>query len=128
MVGALRRQVDELSINVDFIEPPGVSFEEVNRLMNQARMGVVCGIEDGAPAILTEYMLAGIPVLANDRLCCGLQYITPMTGRMASAENFHEGISDMLERLQAFDPRETVLANWTWPHSLKKLRAFIDKT
>ncbi|WP_427146020.1 glycosyltransferase [Rhizobium leguminosarum] len=126
MMGTLRREVGELGINVDFIDPPGVPFEEVNRLMNQARIGAVCGIDDGAPAILTEYMLAGIPVLANSQLRCGLQFITPETGRVASPEKFHEGIRDMLGRLGTFKPREVVLANWTWPHSLRKLRPFLD--
>ncbi|WP_062941070.1 glycosyltransferase [Rhizobium leguminosarum] len=125
MMDTLRSEVGELGINVDFIDPPGVPFAEVNRLMNQARIGVVCGIDDGAPAILTEYMLAGIPVLANSQLRCGLQFITPETGLVASPEKFHEGIRDMLGRLGTFKPREVVLANWTWPHSLRKLRPFI---
>ncbi|MBY3318623.1 glycosyltransferase family 4 protein [Rhizobium laguerreae] len=125
MMDTLRSEVGELGINVDFIGPPGVPFAEVNRLMNQARIGVVCGIDDGAPAILTEYMLAGIPVLANSQLRCGLQFITPETGLVASPEKFHEGIRDMLARLETFKPREVVLANWTWPHSLRKLRPFI---
>lgn len=127
MANALRRQASELGINVDFIGPPGVPFEEVNRLMNQARIGVVCGVDDGAPAILTEYMLAGIPVLANSELRCGLQYIKPTTGRVASAEKFHEGIVDLLGRLETFNPREVVLANWTWPHSVRKLRRFMAR-
>jgi glycosyltransferase involved in cell wall biosynthesis len=125
MADEFRQQVTELGINVDFIGPPGVPFTDVNRLMNQARMGVVCGVDDGAPAILTEYMLAGIPVLANDRLSCGLQYITPGTGRTASEENFHEGIRTMLGEVDSFRPRDIVLANWTWPHSQLKLERLI---
>ncbi|KAA0687368.1 glycosyltransferase [Neorhizobium sp. P12A] len=125
MMPALRHQVDEFGINVDFIDPPGVPLDEVNRLMNQARIGVVCGVDDGAPAILTEYMLAGIPVLANSRLRCGLQYIRSNTGRMATAEEFHEGIRYMLGRLPTFSPRGAVLANWIWPHSVRKLKSII---
>ena len=53
--------------------------------MNRARFGVVCGVDDGAPAILTEYMLAGLPVLANAELRCGLQYILPETGHDRAA-------------------------------------------
>ncbi len=122
---ALRARALELQIDVDFIGPPGVPFPEVNRLMNQARIGVVCGVDDGAPAILTEYMLAGLPVLANSALTCGLQYITPQTGRVASAEHFHDGISAMLQTLSTFSPRQTVIDHWTWPHSVKKLRALM---
>lgn len=122
----LRKHVDHLGINVDFLGPPGVPFDEVNRLMNQARIGVVCGVDDGAPAILTEYMLAGIPVLANRALSCGLQYITPATGGMADADEFHSGIRDLLNRADTLHPRDVVLANWTWPHSIRRLRSLIE--
>jgi glycosyltransferase involved in cell wall biosynthesis len=122
----LRARASELRIDVDFIGPPGVPFAEVNRLMNMAKIGVVCGVDDGAPAILTEYMLAGLPVLANSALACGLQYITPQTGRAAPADDFHIGISNMLKDLSGFSPRETVLDNWTWPHSARKLKMLID--
>lgn len=121
----LRRYAADIKINVDFIGPPGVPFSEVNRLMNLAKIGVVCGVDDGAPAILTEYMLAGLPVLANSELRCGLQYITPQTGRVASAEQFHEGIRTMLEMAPDLDPRQVVIDNWTWHHSVEKLRELI---
>jgi glycosyltransferase involved in cell wall biosynthesis len=118
----LQRYARELEIDVDFVGPPGVPFAEVNRLMNLAKIGVVCGVDDGAPAIITEYMLAGLPVLANSALSCGLQYITPQTGQVASAEQFHEGIKTMLENASTFSPRQAVIDNWTWPHSVDKLR------
>lgn len=125
MTNELHQKASSMGINVDFVDPPGVSFHEVNRLMNQARVGVVCGIDDGAPAILTEYMLAGIPVLANSELRCGLQYITPETGRTASAGSFHEVLLEMLTHTQTFRPRETVQKNWIWPHSIRKLQTII---
>jgi glycosyltransferase involved in cell wall biosynthesis len=125
--GELRRRASDLGINVDFVGPPGVPFSEVNRLMNTARIGVVCGVDDGAPAILTEYMLAGLPVLANSALTCGLQYILPENGRTASAEEFHTAILHMLRILADFSPRQTVLDNWTWPHSIRKLQAYIAR-
>lgn len=119
----LRGRAEGLGIDVDFVGPPGVPFAEVNRLMNTAKMGVVCGVDDGAPAILTEYMLAGLPVLANSALSCGLQYITPATGGTATEDEFHIGISDVLSHLGTFTPRETVQANWTWPHTIQRLKA-----
>jgi glycosyltransferase involved in cell wall biosynthesis len=124
----LRMQAAELGINIDFIGPPGVAYDEVNRLINLAKIGVVCGVDDGAPAILTEYMLAGLPVLANEELTCGLQYISPQTGRIARAGDFHLGLTDMLENLESFSPRQAVLDNWTWPHSVRKLRALISQS
>ena len=122
----LRDGAASLGLNIEFVGPPGVSHDKVNRLMNRARVGVVCGIDDGAPAILTEYMLAGLPVLANAGLRCGLQYITGRTGMTAKAENFADALSYMLRTPEAFSPREEVLQRWTWDHSVKKLVDLID--
>ncbi len=51
---ALRARAAERCLAIDFVGPPGVPHDEVNRLMNRARFGVVCGRDDGAPAILTD--------------------------------------------------------------------------
>jgi glycosyltransferase involved in cell wall biosynthesis len=92
MADHLRRRAAETRLNVDFVGPPGVPYEEVNQLMNRARFGVACGVEDGAP-VPTEYMLAGLPVLANEALCCGLQFMIPETGITAPAERFANAIT-----------------------------------
>lgn len=125
---ALRARATAENLSIDFVGPPGVPIDEVNRLMNRARFGVVCGVEDGAPAILTEYMLAGLPVLANEALACGLQYIRPDTGMTASAEDFADAIMTMRATYDAFSPREAVLSNWTWPHSLRRLAQIVSST
>lgn len=122
----LRRRAADLAIDVDFVGPPGVGFEEVNRLMNQAKVGVVCGVDDGAPAILTEYMLSGLPVLANAELRCGLQYILPETGRTAEPSRFHEALVSLIDDAPAMDPRAAVLARWTWPHTMQRLAGLIN--
>jgi glycosyltransferase involved in cell wall biosynthesis len=120
----LRQDAAARGLDVDFVGPPGVSHAEVNRLINQARVGVVCGVDDGAPAILTEYMLAGLPVVANAELRCGLQYILPETGIVAPAERIELAIVDALQRTD-FRPRETVLDRWAWPNSISKFAALI---
>ncbi|WP_233280522.1 glycosyltransferase family 4 protein [Devosia rhizoryzae] len=120
----LRHQAAERGLDVEFVGPPGVSHAEVNRLMNAARVGVVCGVDDGAPAILTEYMLAGLPVVANAELRCGLQYILPQTGIAVPGDRFEQGIIEALGRSD-FSPRQTVLDRWTWPHSISKLADLI---
>lgn len=120
----LRRDARDRNLDVDFVGPPGVSHAEVNVLMNQARVGVVCGSDDGAPAILTEYMLAGLPVVANAELRCGLQYILPQTGIAASPDRFETGIIEALSRTD-FAPRATVIERWAWPHSIRKLAGLI---
>ncbi|MDM9649118.1 glycosyltransferase [Rhizobium sp. S163] len=121
LVDAFRAQTSELGLDVEFIGPPGVGYDDVNRYMNQSRIGVVCGVDDGAPAILTEYMLAGIPVLANSKLACGLQYITRETGLAVDGALFSQGIVEMLSRVSDFSPRQTVCENWLWPSSIEKL-------
>ena len=123
----LRARVDKLGISVDFVGPPGVGFAEVNRLMNLARIGVVCGVDDGAPAILTEYMLAGLPVLANSRLTCGLQFITPATGRMADEDRFPIVLREMLADIDSFNPRETVSRNWSWPITVARFDTLVNE-
>jgi glycosyltransferase involved in cell wall biosynthesis len=124
---ALRADAAARGLNVTFVGPPGVSHDEVNRLMNTARIGIVCGVDDGAPAILTEYMLAGLPVLANDALRCGLQYIRPDTGMTAPAHRFAEAIAQMLAMPDRFNPRAAVLGNWTWEQSIRKLAGLVHE-
>ncbi|MDB5536805.1 MAG: hypothetical protein JWQ65_1680 [Devosia sp.] len=121
---ALRDDAAARGLDVDFVGPPGVPHAEVNRLMNLAKVGVVCGENDGAPAILTEYMLAGLPVVANAALRCGLQYILPQTGLIAPAETFEHAILAASDSPQ-FAPRQAVLDRWSYPHSIAKLAALI---
>ncbi|SFV38476.1 Glycosyl transferases group 1 [Devosia crocina] len=122
----LRAEAHALGVEVDFIEPPGVSHADVNRLMNETRVGVVCGVEDGAPAILTEYMLAGLPVVANAELACGLQYITPETGIAAPAERFEHALIEAIDHPDRFSPRQTVLDCWTWPHTTARFEQLLS--
>jgi glycosyltransferase involved in cell wall biosynthesis len=121
----LRQRAAAMGLAVDFVGPPGVPYPEVNRLMNQARVGVVCGVDDGAPAIITEYMLAGLPVVANAELCCGLQYILPQTGVVAPGDALELGIIEALDRTD-FDPRQTVIDRWSWQHSIAALKALVE--
>lgn len=125
MADDLRRRARDQALSVEFVGPPGIAIDEVNRLMNRARFGVVCGVDDGAPAILTEYMLAGLPVLANAALSCGLQFITPETGITATADGFADAIMRLRRTAGRYRPRDIVLQRWTWPHSVDRLRALL---
>ena len=127
LAGEYRDHCAQRGLNVDFIGPPGISFADVNVCMNRARIGLVCGRDDGAPAILTEYMLAGLPVIANADLACGRQFITPETGVLAREEDFHNAIASMLARAPAPDPRPHALKHWAWPGTVKRFRALIEQ-
>ena len=125
--GRLRHEALKQGLDVEFVGPPGVDYREVNRLMNLARVGVVCGRDDGAPAILTEYMMAGLPVVANADLACGLQYILPDTGLVASEDRFAEAIIAAIDHPDQFAPRRAVLDRWAWPHSIARLAPLLRK-
>jgi glycosyltransferase involved in cell wall biosynthesis len=126
-VEKLRHAAAELELDVDFVGPPGVGYPEVNRLMNLAKVGVVCGRDDGAPAILTEYMLAGLPVVANADLACGLQFIQPETGLVAAEDQFAEAIIQVIDHPEQFAPRQAVVDRWAWPRSIARLKPLLRK-
>ncbi|VDS09787.1 Glycosyl transferases group 1 [Paracoccus haematequi] len=109
-------------LDLEIVGPPGVPHAEVNRQINRARVGVVCGVDDGAPAILTEYQLAGLPVLANARLSCGLQFVTPETGIAAhEGADFAEALDRLLRDHARYDPRDVALSRWGWQPSMAVL-------
>lgn len=121
----LRADAARRGLDVEIVGP--MPHDEVNRQINRARVGVVCGRDDGAPAILTEYMLAGLPVLANADLTCGLQYITPETG-LAAAEGpaFAAALRRLIDTADRYDPRPVALDRWGWPASIARLNAEIE--
>lgn len=125
--GEYRERADREGLDLEIVGPPGVSHDEVNRQINRARVGVVCGESDGAPAILTEYALAGLPVLANARLCCGLQFVTPETGLAAEEGTpFAYALDRLLRDHERYQPREFVLSRWGWQASIDTLSRELD--
>lgn len=125
MTGELAMQAQARGLHVDWRGPVG--HDEVNALVNRARVGVVCGVQDGAPAILTEYMLAGLPVLANAGLVCGLDYIRPETGLAAPEAEFAAALAHLIENHGNFTPRRVVQERWTWRHSVLRLASLIEQ-
>jgi glycosyltransferase involved in cell wall biosynthesis len=117
-----RERAAREGLDLEIVGPPGVSHDEVNRQINRARVGVVCGQDDGAPAILTEYQLAGLPVLANARLSCGLQFVTPETGIAAyEGADFAEALDRLLRDYARYDTRDVALTRWGWQTSMAVL-------
>lgn len=123
----LRDQIDRRWLDITCIGPPGIAPPVLNALMNRARIGVVCSEREGAPALLTEQMLAGLPVLANARLGRGLRHIRPATGAVAAPEGFHEGILDLLARAPTLAPRDVAAARWGWRASAARLAELLDE-
>lgn len=62
--------------------------EDLNRIMNQSRIGFVPSVMDAAPRVILEFMSAGVPVLLNSAILGGRDYITPETGVLAPEHEF----------------------------------------
>lgn len=121
----LRAEIARRGLDVEVVGPPGVSHDAVNRLINRARVGVVCGEADGAPAILTEYQLAGLPVLANARLSCGLAHVPPEAGEIAEPGAPFAAALDRLLSGPPRDPRAAAIARCGWRASIARLASEI---
>lgn len=121
------REAARRGLDVQIVGPPGVSHAEVNQLINRARIGLVCGRDDGAPAILTEYQLAGLPVLANAGLVCGLQYVTTETGLSAApGADFAAAMGYLIDHAEEYAPRPVAIERWGWRASIAKLLSEVD--
>ena len=66
-------------------------------------------------------------MLANSGLTCGLQFITPATGRMADEDRFPIVLREMLADIDSFRPREAVLHSWAWPRTAERFAALIGE-
>lgn len=127
LVPQLREDIRTRGLDVEIVGPPGIGHDAVNSQINRARLGVVCGVDDGAPAILTEYQLAGLPVLANAGLRCGLQFVLPETGLAAEpGAPFAAAMDHLLSASVALRPREVALARWGWRSGIARLTRTID--
>ena len=106
----LERMAAELEINVEFVGR--VSKDEVNRYVNQSRIGVTCAKRDAAPRVVLEYMAADVPVLVNSELLAGTRYVGPTAGLVRPPEEFHLGIAEILDNYESFSPRSHLLAHY----------------
>ena len=100
-------------LGVDATFAGNVTPDEVNRYMNQSRMGVICSEEDAVPRAMLEYMAADIPVMVNSRLRVGTRYVGPKAGLLREAQDFASGIEEILDDPGRFRPREHLLENFS---------------
>lgn len=107
----LEQLADELGISVTFVGQ--VPKSDVNRYVNESRIGVMCSERDTAPRALLEYLATDIPVVVNARLRAGLQYVGSEAGVVSEPESFHEGIAHVLDNLDSYTPREYLLKHFS---------------
>jgi glycosyltransferase involved in cell wall biosynthesis len=69
--------------------------QELNRVMNSARIGFVPSLMDAAPRVIMEFMAAGVPVLLNSAILGGRDYVTRETGVLAAESEFVRAAQQM---------------------------------
>ena len=114
----MKQWTHELGIQVAFVGE--VPKEEVNRLMNQCRMGVMCAEDDAAPRVILEYMAADLPVLVNKKLLAGARYVGPEAGMVVPPEKFAHGIRSILQNLDRYQPRRYYLEHFSKPKVVER--------
>ena len=114
----LERLAAELNLSVHFTGE--VPKEEVNRYINQSRIGVMCAVLDAAPRAILEYMAAGVPVLVNAKLWAGARYVGPGAGLVKSSEEFHLGMAELLDNYQSYSPRAYYLEHYAFDKVMEK--------
>jgi glycosyltransferase involved in cell wall biosynthesis len=121
----LRALVEELGIDVTFAGD--VPKDEVNRYVNESRVGVMCSREDGAPRALLEYMAADVPVLANAELLAGTRYVGPKAGLVRAPAEFATGITEMLDNLDSYAPRRHLLEHYSRQRVVETFLSILDE-
>ncbi len=114
----LQALVDELGIAVDFAGD--VSKAEVNRYVNESRIGVICAREDAAPRALLEYLAADVPVLVNSELLAGARYVGPRAGLVRAPDDFHRGFVELMDNLDDYAPRAHLLEHFSRERVIEK--------
>jgi len=114
----LENLIKELKLDVHFTGE--VPKAEVNRYVNQSKIGVMCATLDAAPRAILEYMAADVPVLVNAELWAGSRYVGPSAGLVKSPEEFHLGIAELLDNGRHYAPRAYLLQHYSFEKVMEK--------
>jgi glycosyltransferase involved in cell wall biosynthesis len=121
----LENLAKELNLDVQFTGE--VSKAEVNRYINQSKIGVMCATLDAAPRAILEYMAADVPVLVNAELWAGSRYVGPGAGLVKSPEEFHLGLAELLDNYQNYSPRAFLLKHYSFETVLGKFTDILQE-
>jgi glycosyltransferase involved in cell wall biosynthesis len=108
----LEKLVADLNLSVHFTGE--VPKEEVNRYINQSKIGVMCSELDAAPRAILEYMAADIPVLVNSELWAGTRYVGLGAGLIKSPEEFQLGLAELVDNFHKYSPRAYYLEHYSF--------------
>ncbi len=100
----LRQALDKTGSSIAYFDFLG--REELNRVINECRVGFVPSVLDAAPRVIMEYLAAGVPVLLNAAVLGGRDYITPETGLLATVHEFSAAARQLLAGSNSLNPRK----------------------
>ena len=121
----LEQVAERLGVAVEFAGE--VSKDEVNRYINQSRIGVMCARKDAAPRAIIEYMAADVPVLVNAELMAGARYVGRAAGLVRRPEDFALGIAELLDGLDTYAPREYLLEHHSVEAAVRTFREILEQ-
>jgi len=70
-------------------------------------------------------MAADVPVLVNAELLAGARYAGARGGLVRSPDDFHTGISEMLDSIDSYAPRDHLLALFSRERVVEKFVAIL---
>lgn len=121
----LERLAAGLGLEVHFTGE--LSKEEVNRCVNQSKIGVMCSVFDAVPRAILEYMAANVPVLVNAEIMAGTRYLSPQSGLARTPEDFHLGLAELLDHYQEYTPRAYYLEHYAFEKVMARFIAHLQR-
>ena len=125
------RQEAELYGVADLLEfREWLPADEVNHLLNRAKVNVLWSRREGVNRTIIEGMFAGTPCIVRQGMNYGHQYahINQHTGRFSTEASLPEDILDTLDRYDRYSPRGWVMANMSCQKATATLNNAIKAT
>jgi hypothetical protein len=103
-----------------------IPHAEVLVCLQQSKMLVLLTYKEGCNQAISEALVCNTPIIVYKNIKGGaLEKINHNTGVVASFENLHEVIQNMLNRYKEYNPREYYLKNSGAKNSIEKLNSVI---
>ncbi|MGH3054112.1 MAG: glycosyltransferase, partial [Gaiellaceae bacterium] len=103
-----------------------VPQEQVNELLNRARVSLIWSLREGVNRAIIESMFAGVPCVLRDGFNYGHKYafINERTGRFTTEGDLVRTLLDVMQSSDRYAPREWVSANM----SCQRATALLEET
>ena len=107
-----------------------VGLEEVNRLLNRAKVNILWSRREGSPRSIIEGMFAGVPCVVREGFNFGhhYPYINPRTGRFSSEAGLVDTLLEMIEGYRSYSPRDWVMEHMSCQQTTARLNEAIKAT